>query len=102
MIHVIAVIELNSGAREAFLNEFHQIVPTVRAEQGCIEYGPTGDAPTQISKQSPLGDDTVCVIEKWENLTALENHLAAPHMTAYRERIQDYVRNVRLHILQPA
>ena len=102
MIHVIAVIQLNPGSREEFLNEFHEIVPTVRAEEGCVEYGPAVDTDTEISAQSPLGEDTVCVIEKWESLTALENHLAAPHMSAYRERVKNYVRNVRLHILQPA
>lgn len=102
MIHVIAVIELNAGSRDAFLKEFHAIVPTVRAEQGCIEYGPAVDTATDIAAQSLLGEDAVCVVEKWENLDALKNHLAAPHMSAYRERVKDLIRNVRLHILQPA
>lgn len=102
MIHVIAVIELNPDSRDAFLQEFHAIVPTVRAEQGCIEYGPTVDTATGIAAQSLLGEDAVCVVEKWENLAALQDHLAAPHMTAYRERVKNFVRNVRLHILQPA
>lgn len=101
MLHVIAIIELNSGSRELFLKEFHGIVPTVRDEAGCIEYGPTADAATQISAQSALGPDTVCVIEKWESLDALQAHLAAPHMVSYRERVRDFVQNVKLHILQP-
>ena len=102
MIHVIAVIELNPGSRDAFLKEFHELVPSVHAEHGCIEYGPAIDAVSDIAAQQNLGEDTVCVVEKWDDLPALESHLAAPHMTAYRERVQDYVRNVRLHILQPA
>lgn len=102
MLHVIAIVELHPDSRAAFLEEFHRIVPTVRDESGCIEYGPAVDAATEISAQSALGPDTVCIIEKWESAAALDAHLAAPHMTAYRERVRSFVRNVRLHILQPA
>jgi quinol monooxygenase YgiN len=102
MLHVIAMIELHPDSRQLFLKEFHRIVPTVRDEAGCIEYGPAVDAATEIPAQTPLGPDTVSVIEKWESVAALEAHLAAPHMAAYRERVRDFVRSVRLHILQPA
>ena len=43
MIHVIATIELRPGCRESFLEEFRRVVPDVRAEQGCLSYGPTID-----------------------------------------------------------
>lgn len=102
MLHVIAIIELNPDSREPFLREFHAIVPTVRAESGCIEYGPAVDASTEIRAQSPLGPDRVCVIEKWKDAAALEAHLAAPHMAAYRQRVAGYVRGVQLHVLRPA
>ena len=46
MIYVIATAELQPGCRDKFLAEFHKIVPAVRAEEGCIEYGPTVDAET--------------------------------------------------------
>ncbi len=48
MIHVIATIELNPGAREEFLKHFHALVPLVHQEAGCLEYGPTVDAATDI------------------------------------------------------
>ena len=102
MLHVIAIIELNPNSRDSFLKEFQANVPAVRDEPGCIEYGPALDAVTEIAAQSALGPDTVCIIEKWESVAALEAHLAAPHMTAYRERVRDFVKQVRLHILQPA
>ena len=44
MIHVIATIDLVEGQRAAFLKEFHALVPLVRAEAGCLEYGPAIDA----------------------------------------------------------
>lgn len=102
MIHVIAIIELNPGTRDEFLREFHGIVPTVRAEAGCIEYGPAIDARTSLPQQQRLGETTVVVVEKWESEAALEAHLAAPHMLSYRERVKSCVREVRLHVLQPA
>ncbi|MBI1830559.1 MAG: antibiotic biosynthesis monooxygenase, partial [Planctomycetes bacterium] len=43
MIHVIATITVKPGKRDAFLAEFHRIVPAVHAEAGCIEYGPSVD-----------------------------------------------------------
>ena len=50
MIHVIATIEVREGRRDEFLKEFHRIVPLVRQEQGCLEYGPAVDVPTGIAK----------------------------------------------------
>ena len=78
MIHVLATIEIAPGQRDAFLAEFHQIVPQVHAEDGCIEYGPAVDAVTDIGTQRQLGADTVVIIEKWESVAALKAHSVAP------------------------
>ena len=102
MIHVIAIIELNAGTRDAFLREFHGIVPAVHAEEGCLEYGPAVDAATDLAQQQRLGDDVVTVVEKWSSVDSLKAHLVAPHMLAYRERVKPFVLNVRLHVLEPA
>jgi len=101
MVHVIATVELNPGVRGRFLEEFARIVPRVHAEDGCLEYGPAVDVQTGISAQPPLRDDVVVVVEKWRDLPSLEAHLAAPHMTEYRERVKDLVRNLTLHVLSP-
>lgn len=102
MIHVIATIEVSPGCRAKFLREFHANVPNVRAEEGCLEYGPTVDAVTDIGAQLPHREDTVTVIEEWESLAALKKHLVAPHMVAYRERVRGLVHHVTLQILEPA
>jgi quinol monooxygenase YgiN len=102
MIHVIATIEVTPGRRDAFLAEFHRLVPLVRAEAGCQEYGPAVDLPTDIAAQAPPQPDVVIVVEKWDSLDALQAHLAAPHMTEYRGRVKDLVVSARLQILQPA
>ncbi len=101
MIIVLASIEVVADRRAEFLVEFQQIVPLVRAEQGCIEYGPTVDASTEIGSQT-TDANKVTVVEKWESLADLEAHLVAPHMQAYRTRVQDLVVGMELKILEPA
>ena len=102
MIHVIATIELNPGTRDAFLAEFHRLVPLVHAEDGCIEYGPTIDAETDVAAQPPRRADVVTVVERWASLDHLKRHLAAPHMAAYRPKVKDMVARTTLAILAPA
>jgi quinol monooxygenase YgiN len=102
MIHVIATIEVVPGKREAFLAEFHRIVPPVRAEVGCLEYGPTVDVVTNFAAQIPLRENTVTIVEKWESVAALQAHMVAPHMLEYRGRVKDLVAGVKIQVLQPA
>lgn len=101
MIHVIATVEVAPGKRDAFLAEFARLVPLVRAEAGCVEYGPAVDVPTEIAAQGPERPDVVTVVEKWESLDALRAHLVAPHMQEYRGRVKDLVVQVGLRVLRP-
>ena len=101
MIHVIAVVEVVAGQREAFLEQLRDNLSNVRAEAGCIEYGPAIDAVTDIPAQIPIRDNVVTVVEKWESLVALKAHLEAPHMHEYRQKVKDMVVGVNLHILKP-
>lgn len=102
MVHVVATIELQPGARARFLGEFQQIVPSVHAEDGCLEYGAAVDVPTGLPAQPPLRDHVVVVVEKWRDVPALQAHLAAPHMTAYRARVNDLVVSTTLQVMEPA
>ena len=102
MIIVIATIEIAEGRRNDFLKEFHRLVPAVRAEQGCIEYGPTVDVASGLSAQGPVREDVAVIVEKWEDLAALKAHLEAPHMAEYRVRVKELVKRVSLQVLTPA
>ena len=101
VIHVIATIDLNPGTRDAFLAEFRKIVAPVRTESGCLDYGPTIDADTGIAAQGSVRADVVTVVERWESLEHLQAHLVAPHMVAYRPKVKDFVKSVKLQILKP-
>jgi quinol monooxygenase YgiN len=102
MVHVIATIEVATGKRQALLAEFHRLVPLVRAEAGCLEYGPAIDVASGHALQPPPRADVVTVVEKWESLDALRAHFTAPHMLDYRARVKDLVIRVQLQILEPA
>lgn len=102
MIHVIATVELKPGTRDRFLGDFGRLVPSVRAEAGCLEYGPAVDLATGLPLQDPPRDNVVTVVEKWESLDALKAHLTAKHMQEYRERVKDLVTGIKLQVLQPA
>ena len=102
MIHVIAVITAKPGQREAILQAIRANLPAVRAENGCMEYGPAIDADGIGSFQAKAGPDTVFVIEKWADAEALKAHAAAPHMAAYAATVKDLVARRVIHVLSPA
>lgn len=102
MISVLATIELAPGRRDDFLAEFRRIMPLVRQERGCIEYIPMIDLPTSIGAQIPARDDVVTIVEKWDSIEALQDHLMAPHMNEYRKAVKDLVERTQLLILEPA
>ncbi len=99
MICVIATIELNEGCREEFLAIFRELVPKVLAEDGCLEYAPMVDLPTELPGQPPVDENVVTVVEKWSSLDALEAHLMAPHMGAFREHTKAMRCGVALRVL---
>lgn len=101
MITVIATVSCQPGHRDDFLREFHAIVPEVLKEDGCVEYGPMVDAASPIEQQQ-TDDNRVTIVEKWESLPALQAHLTAPHMEAYRPKVREFVSSSELRILEPA
>ena len=102
MIHVVATIELAPGTRDAFLTEFRKLIPDVKAEAGCIAYGPAIDAETDIPTQARVGADKIIIVEQWESVAALKAHAVAPHMQAYRVRVKEFVKGMELRVLSPA
>ena len=102
MVYVIAEIEVTDGRREEFLEQFRKIVPLVREEQGCRQYVPVIDVPTNIAAGRQARENVVTVIEHWDSLEALEAHLVAPHMIDYRAQVKHLVVQASLSISQPA
>jgi quinol monooxygenase YgiN len=102
MIHVVAIITAKPGKRDEVLAAFRANMPAVHAEKGCVEYGPTIDAPDMGPIQTAFGDDTFVVIEKWETKEDLKAHAAAPHMAAYAAKVKDLLASRVIHVLTTA
>ena len=102
MIHVLAYITAKPGQRAALLAEFQTVIPLVRAEVGCIEYGPVVDAPDFGGFQTLVGADAFIVVEKWETADHLRAHAAAAHMAAYGKRTKDLIASRQIHVLTDA
>ncbi len=101
MIHVIATITTKPGKRKEVLAEFNKLIATVLEEEGCIEYGPTIDATDAPSSQTPVGEDTFVVVEKWSALSTLDAHSKSSHMRDYGERVGHLIDERTIHILAP-
>ncbi len=102
VVHVVAVITARPGMRDRILDAFQANVPSVRAEDGCIEYTATVDADGVGPLQTRFGDETFVAVEKWASLDALKAHAVAPHMKAYAAKTKDMIAERSIHVLTPA
>ena len=100
MIHVVAIITAKSGKRDEILKHARANLPAVRAEKGCVEYGPTVDV--EGLGNAKFGPDTFVVIERWETADDLKAHSVAPHMKEYAAKTKDLIASRAIHVLSPA
>ena len=100
MIHVVATVTLNPGVMAKYLELLAANCVLVRAEEGCVAYTPARDVNSGIGVQEPLRSDTVVICEQWTTLEALHAHLAAPHMTRWRENVKGLVAGVKLQVME--
>jgi quinol monooxygenase YgiN len=101
MIHVIASIRVKTGKAENFLEAFNSFAVSVRKERGCIRYIAALEIDGVFSQQQ-ADKDVVTIIEAWEDIEALRDHIANPGMAAYREKTKDIVEDRSAKVLQEA
>ena len=99
MINVLASIRVKTGRLSEFLEIFKSNVSSVMGEKGCIEYIPTIDIDADLSPQN-MDKNIVTVIEKWESLDALHDHLNSLHMMAYKKKVKDIVEDISIKVLK--
>ncbi len=99
MIHVVAMITTVPGKRAEVLEAFHDNVPAVLAEKGCIEYQPVIDTADGGEIQTNIGPDSFIVIEKWETMDDLRAHAKSAHMAAYAKKVGSMIADRSVHVL---
>lgn len=98
MVHVIAILTAHPGMRGALLASVQANLAAVRAEEGCLEYGPAIDA---ARTPATFGADRLIIIEKWADAEALAAHARAPHMAAFTMATKELIAARAIHVLQP-
>lgn len=100
MLTIIADIQVHSAKnRQIVLDALALIRPVVLAEAGCHGYEPLVDQDTHAPFQTK-DPNSILMLEKWQTVEHLQAHLNAPHMLDYREKVKDYVRDVKIRILE--
>lgn len=102
MVHVIARITAVAGKRDELVAAFHQLLPEVHAEAGCIAYAPAVDSGAALDRFAAADPDVVTIVERWESVEHLQAHLAAPHMAAFRDKSGHLVAGAELRLLEEA
>ena len=101
MIYVIAESFMKDEAAAAeFIRIAKANIPTVRAEKGCISYNLTEDC-KEGSAAANARPNVLTFVECWESMEALQNHLAAPHMKAFMEKVGSLRSGKTLKIVTP-
>ena len=102
MLHVAAVLTAKPGQRATLLSEIEKLRPLVRAEPGCIDWGPRVDIAGGPEFLHRLGPDRLAIVERWDSLAALEAHAASAHMADWRARIAGALQSRDVWVLQSA
>ena len=75
------------------LEIMRDLVPVVRAEEGCITYNPCID--------NDENQTFLTIVEAWESEAHLKAHLDSAHMAEYRENVKDLRKGSTLYLLKP-
>lgn len=101
MIFVIAESILKDEAAAAeFIKIAKANLPVVRAEKGCISYNLNTDCMEGAAAANARAN-VLTFVECWESMEALQNHLAAPHMKAFMEKVGNLRTGKSLRIVTP-
>ena len=82
MIHVVARASIRPEMLDEYLKIVCALLPTVRAEAGCIRYEPALDY-AEDGSRAPY----VTMLESWESKARLDAHLASAHMKDFIAKV---------------
>jgi len=77
---VVVLFRARPGGREDAEAAFAEMMPATHAEEGCIRFA---------LHRVPGDPERFVLVERWASRAALDEHLAAPHLAAFRARGAD-------------
>jgi quinol monooxygenase YgiN len=78
MISIVAKFIVNNGEEQKFIDLVNELGVASRAEKGCIEYILHKDVEKAL---------TFCIIEKWKDQAAIDEHNNSHHFTSIVPKI---------------
>ena len=90
-LNVAATIVAKKGKEKELEQLLRGLVGPSRKDQGCLSY----------DLHQSLDDPAVFFFyETWASQVVLDQHMAAPHFTAYREKSKDLVESMEVKLLK--
>lgn len=89
MVHVVVMVKVKEGKAEEFVRLFKTVASTVAGEKGCMQYIAAVDAPG--APPETVDKNIVTILEKWESIDDIQNHMATPHMKEFFEKQKELV-----------
>ncbi|MBN2635766.1 MAG: antibiotic biosynthesis monooxygenase [Prolixibacteraceae bacterium] len=91
MISIVAKFIVNKGEEQKFTKLVNKLSVASRAEEGCIEYILHKDVKRTL---------TYCIIEKWKDQEAIDEHNNSVHFTTIVPEITE-IAQAEVDIYQP-
>ena len=79
-VHVVVLARAKPGRGDEAAAAFQEVAVPTHGEEGCIVY-----ALHRVANDP----ERLVLVERWASREALDQHLATPHLTAFREDSHD-------------
>jgi quinol monooxygenase YgiN len=99
MVYGVVTIRVRPGKMADFLLLFRENGAIVRQEKGCHRYLLTADVESGMPIQA-MDENVLTLLEEWESMDAIKEHLATTHMARYFEREKELVDGVTVRTLR--
>ena len=85
---IVAHIYANADKVELVKSSLETLIPTTRAEEGCLQYDLHQDNDNPVH---------FMFFENWESRELWQVHIKAPHIQAHRTRTEGAIENFVVH-----
>ena len=88
-ILVLANIEPKEGCQDSIIEVSKELIDESLLEEGNIDY----------KLLTPIDEDTLTFVEKWESPEALKKHMGSPHFLNFGEESGEFVENTDIQVI---